>query len=196
MSGVVLRCPNCGTTRATPGECEACHEAQVRYHCTNHTPGRWLDNEKCQQCGARFGDPIRAPARPTPSAAARRKPSPAPVPPPPFATPASRDTRTSAGSDEGSMRRPDRSRKPSPEEAFGTREDRTETPFASWQELLWAIARSRRMRTELPPDSPDPIARTPSAGGCLMRVVLLIVIVFVALVIAPFLFGGFLFGLY
>ena len=43
MSGVVLRCPSCGTTRAAPGECDACHEAQVRYYCTNHTPGRWLE---------------------------------------------------------------------------------------------------------------------------------------------------------
>ena len=31
MSGVVLRCPNCGTTQAGPGECEACHEAEVAY---------------------------------------------------------------------------------------------------------------------------------------------------------------------
>ena len=43
MSVVVLRCPNCGTTQATPAECEACHEADVRWFCPNHTPGRWLD---------------------------------------------------------------------------------------------------------------------------------------------------------
>ena len=43
MSGVVLRCPSCGTTTAASGECEACREAQVRYYCTNHTPGRWLE---------------------------------------------------------------------------------------------------------------------------------------------------------
>ena len=28
MTGVILRCPNCGTSKATPGECDACHEAQ------------------------------------------------------------------------------------------------------------------------------------------------------------------------
>jgi hypothetical protein len=27
----VLHCPNRGTTRPMPGECEACHAAQVRY---------------------------------------------------------------------------------------------------------------------------------------------------------------------
>ena len=59
MSGVVLRCPNCGTTKSATGECEACHEAQVRYYCTNHSPGRWLDTSACTQCGARFGDPPR-----------------------------------------------------------------------------------------------------------------------------------------
>jgi hypothetical protein len=56
MSEVVLRCPNCGTTQAGPGECEACHEAQVAYFCTNHSPGRWLEAPTCPQCGARFGE--------------------------------------------------------------------------------------------------------------------------------------------
>ena len=42
MSGVVLRCPQCGTVQRDSGECEACHEADVRYFCTNHTPGQWL----------------------------------------------------------------------------------------------------------------------------------------------------------
>ena len=51
---VVLRCPSCGTTQATPGECEACHEAQVRYFCTNHEPGLWLDGTSCPS-GARRG---------------------------------------------------------------------------------------------------------------------------------------------
>lgn len=73
MSGVVLRCPQCGTTRSGPGECQACHEAQVRYYCTNHAPGRWLDKGACAQCGARFGDPAHPPSippatvRPTPT---------------------------------------------------------------------------------------------------------------------------------
>ena len=53
MSDVALRCPNCGTTQARAGECEACHEAQVRYYCPNHTPGRWVDGPRCAECEAR-----------------------------------------------------------------------------------------------------------------------------------------------
>lgn len=78
MSRVVLRCPNCGTNQAGPGECEACHEAQVAYHCTNHSPGRWLESLTCQQCGARFGEA---------SPAARTSPSPATWPAPAAQTP-------------------------------------------------------------------------------------------------------------
>jgi hypothetical protein len=64
MTGVLLRCPNCGTTKSSFGECEACHEAQVRYYCTNHTPGLWLEAPECTRCGAVFG---RASAAPAPS---------------------------------------------------------------------------------------------------------------------------------
>ncbi len=65
MTGVVLRCPNCGTVHPEPGECAACHEAQVRCFCTNHSPGVWLNAEACPQCGARLGDP--APVLPSPA---------------------------------------------------------------------------------------------------------------------------------
>jgi predicted RNA-binding Zn-ribbon protein involved in translation (DUF1610 family) len=61
VSGIVFRCPNCGTIQGAAGQCDACHEAAVRYFCMNHTPGVWLDSVACPQCGARFGDP--APAR-------------------------------------------------------------------------------------------------------------------------------------
>jgi hypothetical protein len=85
MSSVVLRCPNCGTTQSSPGECEACHEGQVRYYCTNHTPGRWLDGSICPQCLAAYGraDP---PAAPTPSSR-----------PAPTAPPAARRSRAGTG---------------------------------------------------------------------------------------------------
>jgi hypothetical protein len=63
---VVQRCPNCGTTQATPGDCEACHEAHVRYFCTNHEPGIWLAGRACPQCEARSA----LPARPTASTSA------------------------------------------------------------------------------------------------------------------------------
>ena len=78
MSDPVLRCPNCGTTQATPGECEACHEAEVRWFCPNHTPGRWLDGPVCAECAARAARERAAPRAPPP----RRAPSPPPSPPP------------------------------------------------------------------------------------------------------------------
>jgi hypothetical protein len=85
MSGVALRCPNCGTAQSGPGECEACHEAAVRYFCTNHNPGRWLDGPACSECGARFGE-VRAAPRATAG------------PPPPRSAPASgRAARPSPG---------------------------------------------------------------------------------------------------
>ena len=83
MSGVVLRCPSCGTTTAASGECEACHEAQVRYYCTNHTPGRWLDSRSCPQCGSQFGVPDPPPVVHSPP----RRPPASPAPPPATALP-------------------------------------------------------------------------------------------------------------
>lgn len=86
---VVLRCPTCGTTRPSPGGCEACHEAQVRYFCTNHTPGLWVDAPTCPQCAGRFGEARRAPApayvppaRTRPTAVTRAPASTSPLPPP------------------------------------------------------------------------------------------------------------------
>jgi len=86
MSKVVLRCSNCGTTQANLGECEACHEAQVAYYCTNHSPGRWLKSPTCSQCGARFGEASPAgrtspPAPRPPPAMPMRQPVPEPLSP-------------------------------------------------------------------------------------------------------------------
>jgi len=101
MTGVVLRCSNCGTVQAAESPCEACHEGPVRYYCTNHDPGRWLEGPSCGACGARFGEAPRPP-RPAaasppspPSRAAPYRPTPAPdadgpwardAPPPRFDT--------------------------------------------------------------------------------------------------------------
>ena len=79
MIGVVLRCPSCGTTQSHSGECDACSEGDVRYFCTNHSPGLWVDGPICRACGAKFGDapPTRPPAiprTPPPSPPARRRP--------------------------------------------------------------------------------------------------------------------------
>ena len=83
MSEIVIRCPNCGTTQSALGECDACHEAETRYFCTNHAPGRWLDGPACAECGARFGvDRVgsRSAPRPTPGPAQRpRGEPPAPL---------------------------------------------------------------------------------------------------------------------
>lgn len=68
MSEVVLRCPHCGAIADALGECEACHEAGVRWYCANHTPARWLDSHVCAGCGAtRYHGPIihDPPAAPT-----------------------------------------------------------------------------------------------------------------------------------
>lgn len=85
MSDVVIRCPNCGTTQPTLGECEACHEAQVRYFCPNHSPGLWLGGPECVTCGATFtGRSTHAPppsSRPIPPAPAPPRAAPRGVPP-------------------------------------------------------------------------------------------------------------------
>jgi hypothetical protein len=54
MTGVLLRCSNCGASQASPGECQTCHAGEVRYFCSNHEPGRWLAGPVCLACGARF----------------------------------------------------------------------------------------------------------------------------------------------
>ena len=81
MSEVVIRCPNCGTTQGVLGECEACHDAEVRYFCTNHSPGRWLDGPACEECGARFGvDRVRPRPAPRPAPASGSRPRAEPPP--------------------------------------------------------------------------------------------------------------------
>ena len=186
MSGVVLRCPNCGTTRATPGPCEACHEAEVRHYCTNHTPGLWLDAPACVQCGARLGEPDRAPI---PASLPRRTPAPpaAPAPRPRFrpagrpgtgAPPARREAGSGAGDE------------------FSARGDGRGAPVTSLQELLLAALHARR-RPHPDIDVPrEALPRTRSPGGCLMRFMLLMVFLFLAMVSGMFLFGGSLLRLF
>ena len=88
MSDAVLRCPNCGTTQAVAGECETCHEAQVRWFCPNHTPGRWLDGPVCAECAARPKREAPRPTRPRPTAPPPRDVSRgAPPPEPPVRDP-------------------------------------------------------------------------------------------------------------
>lgn len=174
MSGVILRCPNCGTTRTAPGECEACHEGQVRYYCTMHTPGRWLDTPACPQCGARFGEPMAGPVvRPVPAAPAR-KPVPAPrAAPRPLPEP---ERRPAAGA--GPSRRPKRS----PPVADAEVDARDEYPprAASWLDLLDA-ARARRAPRDVVFERETASPFRPRLGGCLGRVMLILLFLFFAL---------------
>jgi hypothetical protein len=215
MSGVVLRCPNCGTTKAAPGECDACHEAQVRYYCTNHAPGRWLDARACPQCGARFGESARPPAAPGPATPGRTPApgpampgrTPAPGPATPGRTPAPAPTPGSAlppaprppyppTGGIGSGGRERRHREPVPPIAeaefepaeVDPRGDRTGMRVTTWQDLLRAAARARALPRETTPGF-DPAPRRRGMGGCLMRFVLLMVLMFILITTAPFLFG-------
>lgn len=172
MSSVALRCATCGTTQSHPGECEACFDGQVRYFCSNHSPGLWIDGPVCQRCGAKFGDAPRRepeiPARSTPAGAAPDTP---PV--------ESRPPRSG-----GVGRRPARpSRSPV---SGGSSEDIPTTP--SLADLLTDIAERTRVHheaeevwTHSPPERPS---RGFPVLGCLIRLVLFIIVLIVLV------FGG------
>lgn len=178
---VVLRCPSCGTTRTTPGECEACHDAQVRYFCANHTPGLWLDASTCSKCGARFGDPAPdtappgIPVRTRPPAAPPRAPTSTSAPPAP----------PKAGADgwESGERLP-----PADEEELDAmrRSETGASRMPLWMKILRAAVRAREMRSAAPPETPR-IGR--GSGGCLTRLVLVLLVLFVVVATALFLVG-------
>jgi hypothetical protein len=187
MTGVVLRCPNCGTTRSTPGECEACHEAQVRYYCTNHDPGEWLDEPTCGRCGAKFGD-RPPPPRPAPSPSRRsRSPRPPPL-----------RTRDASSGPPPRAERPPAAERPSPwgrrprsPDGSASGSDRSD-PRIIWRRLpdfRRPFPGSRR----LPPDlgeSPDPrIVVGPSPGGCLRFLLMAVLLFFVGMFFLSFLIG-------
>lgn len=184
---VVLRCPNCGTTRATAGECEACHEAQARYFCTNHRPGLWLDAPVCPRCGARFGGSAsvpsaarpavpasKVPAHSTPAVRAPARVSASSGPPPPSYS----RSRPATAAPDGSRASPVRSA-PALEEEFAA----SESGLAPWQRLLGAVLRTRYMTLASGFGRERSLAK-PSRGGCLRRLVICIVLLFVGLVIA------------
>lgn len=186
MTGVILRCPNCGTSKTTPGECEACHEAQVRYYCTNHKPGRWLDASACPQCGAKFGDPIRPTAGPIPPAApprprtitstAHRRADPPPSPP-----------RTSA--DPWGRREPGKSPDPdlgASDESASVRDIRT----ARMRELLRAASRAGRISRGATYTTPEAPPVGVALGGCLMRFVILAMFLLIIFFLMLSLVGG------
>lgn len=157
---VVQRCPNCGTTQSAAGECEACHEAQVRYYCTNHEPGLWLSGRTCPQCEARAA----ATARPIASASAL--PSHAPPAAPRVAAAASTHEHerlhpVDGGSLDLSTPRP---------------------PF--WEKLLrGAVFERPASRPAKATPEPERVS-VREAGGFLMRLALRLALVVVGLVVA------------
>lgn len=173
MSGVVLRCPNCGTAQAKPGECEACHEGQVRHFCTNHKTGIWLDASTCPQCGARFGEAVRPAPLPAPAVRKRVPPKPAPVVEPgPWRADAPAPTGP-GDVDYAAVR-----------DALARR----------WLDRLTTASRMRR--------TPDPrridleaSAGEPVRGGCVKQVLMLVFILFALFVAASLLLGGALLGM-
>ena len=185
---VVLRCPSCGTTQGHGGECEACFEGQVRYFCTNHEEGIWLDDPVCSRCGSRFGD---APRKPVTRPATRPSP---PATPPDFRAP-------------GSRRAPDRRSASELGEGFtrGREEDAREHDAvpprrASLEDLLedfrsgGAAARAgERARYERGLPLPEPSARRVGVPivGCLIRLIGLGLFLIIAIIFLIFLlFGG------
>ena len=161
MSQVVIRCPNCGTTQASLGECEACHEGDTRYFCENHEPGLWLDAPLCSECGARFGETReRRPERPPPRSGRRARATPFDRAPLPRAEP--------EPSLEELWRDEVRAPRSAEVEEIGTPASRGDFP--------WPI--------ELP--SAPVGVRFVSAGGCLKRLVMLVVILLVLAAMAIF----------
>lgn len=178
---VIVRCPNCGTTRAAPGECDACHDAQARYFCTNHAPGLWLDGSTCPKCGARFGATARAASVPAPGTPARARPA---TPPP---------AHPRASISVAPARRPESPALPlevvaeRSERSPVVREEELEdgpSGVAPWQTILGAVLRARAAA----PDR-ERLLIGAGAGGCLRRVVITVLLLGLGLVIALFLFG-------
>jgi hypothetical protein len=188
MTGVILRCPNCGTSTATPGECDACHEAKVRYYCTNHKPGRWLDAPACSQCGAKFGDLERPRERPVPFPPAARPPR--KVAPPEPARPADPElSRPKPRPGPWSREEARRPFDPKPKESRPS-PSLGDVRAEKMPELLEAIARAgRRPRSETYTSSDAPPTRG-APGGCLIRFVLLVMLLFMFLPLMLSLIGG------
>ena len=176
MTGVVLRCPNCGTVRSTEGQCEACHEASVRYFCTNHAPGVWLDATSCPQCGARFGDAAPVERERVPVETQRSRP--ATVRPSPDRTEAD-DSSLGPWSIEAL-----------PEYSGADGRAGRGDPLRMLMEAMAAAARARSARVEHSRYEVEPVRRR--GGGCFGRMLMLIVLVIAFLVMAPLFLSAFL----
>ncbi len=159
---VVQRCPTCGTTQSTAGECAACHEAQVRYFCTNHEPGLWLSGPTCPQCEARATLAARpSPATPAPISTTSARPA--------RARPAALATEVRAA---GTARTPTR---PVDDEALDVRPSRP----ALWAQLF----RGAMLARPAPPAEED-LEASPRAGGWLKQLIVRLVLIALVLIAA------------
>lgn len=180
--GVVLRCSNCGTVQAQPGVCDACHEAQVRYFCTNHTPGTWLDAARCPQCGARWGEvEERADTPPRDASPVDKRP---------------RWARKLGVGEAPASGRPRPGRALPGTDSFEDDASIAEREAAARR--LWDLLASARRSREIsaPPirdleDVPAPRA----GGGCLGRMMLVVFLFFALFIVIPLVLGGALFQL-
>jgi hypothetical protein len=181
VSGVILRCPQCGTTAASPGECGACHEAAVRYHCTNHAPGRWLASPTCPDCGAVFGVAPRATAAPVQDRSSRVEAEPVDDPSPVTR----RRPRRTSGPPSGME--PWGRRAEPPDD--GVRDAHAEMAAAHrrLEELLGRGASRRDGAASGRADGPAP--RVVGLGGCLVRLVVMLLLLFLLMFAAPLMFG-------
>ncbi len=183
MSVVVRRCPNCGSVQEDPGTCETCHEAEVRYICENHSPGRWLDAPACPECGAT----VRAgPTRGVPPARPTRAATPPPIPPAPPRRTTARPTPPPTRRAEPTYEAPyDPPYAPPPPRAPAP----VRPPLPSLPELLRRAreAAGERAGRPMDPRSLPPAVRVglPSVVGCVGRLIML-VLVLLALAAAAF----------
>jgi hypothetical protein len=178
MSGVVLRCPHCGTTRATLGECEACHEADVRHYCTNHNPGVWLDGPVCKGCGAKLGDapkPMVAPPSP------RRKP------------PADTPRTEGASRWPGPWTRRRRMPFPADERPSDPSGGSLDVRPADWTDILREAALRARRRPPARPPELEPISAGAVLGGCFLRSLMLLFFMFMLFAFMSFFVGNVVF---
>ena len=170
MNAVILRCGNCGTSQNSPGECQACHEQDVRFYCTRHTPGLWLTAPVCSQCGAEFGKDAPPPRE--------RRPAPTPV-----------KTRAQP-------KGPERTESPPPRAGPWGRATRTgsERPRMDTRETIDRLLREYARRRSVHPEESE-LARASFppriAGGCL-RIVLLAFLIMMVVMYALSSFSGML----
>lgn len=181
---VVLRCPACGTTQGHAGECEACSEGEVRYFCTNHDDGNWLDGPVCSRCGAKFGE-----ASSRPPAMRNPRVSTPPSGPPDFRSPDRRTPERPPDIDVGS-----RPRKRSERAVPAEPEVLPRTP--SLEELLEEFTEERG-RAGSGGDAEWTEPRTGHArfslGGCLIRSVgLVLLLIIIAIVFLLMMFSFFM----